>query len=173
MAGASIAAGVLAALVALPAGAVEPTPLFNPSGFGPVAAPVAAPVTAPAKPFIAPIAKVKYSARFADSGGNWSSGHHTGLDFVAPDGTPVLAAAGGVVIKTGWDGAYGKAVTIQHPDGLKTKYAHLSKIGVKKGQQVVVGQQIARSGSTGNTTGPHLHFEVIKGTKPVNPEKYL
>ncbi len=171
--GASLGAGLLAALIALPtAGAVE---TLDSASAQPVAAPVALPAAAtdPAKPLVAPVDKVKYSAHFGDGGGNWSSGHHTGLDFVVKTGTDVHAAASGVVVKAGNEGAYGNAVTIKHADGMKTMYAHLNKIKVKVGQEVTVGQTIGKSGSTGNSTGPHLHFEVIVDKKQRDPEKYL
>ncbi len=164
----SLGAGLVAAMIALPAGAAEPSAAI-PSD-SPVAAATA---TAPAKPLSSPVAKVKYSAHFGDGGGNWSSGKHTGLDFVVKSGTDVMAAATGTVVKAGNEGAYGNAITIKHADGMKTMYAHLSKIKVKVGQEVGVGEVIGKSGSTGNSTGPHLHFEVIVNKKQRDPEKYL
>ncbi|OIV36352.1 hypothetical protein BIV57_16745 [Mangrovactinospora gilvigrisea] len=92
--------------------------------------------------------------------GPWSSGHHTGIDLAVPSGTAVHAALGGTVVRTGWDGAYGKDVLIHHPDGRYSLYGHLSSIEVHAGQHVSAGQQIALSGATGHVTGPHLHFEV-------------
>ncbi|MER5489170.1 M23 family metallopeptidase [Streptomyces sp. NPDC002812] len=91
--------------------------------------------------------------------GPWAAGFHTGIDFAVPTGTSVVAAAAGTVVTAGWQGAYGNAVTIQHADGRYTLYAHLSRITVKEGDQVAAGQEIGLSGSTGNSTGPHLHFE--------------
>lgn len=177
---ASLGGGLLAAMIALPAagaGAAELSPADLAQA--PIAAPISVvapaivPTTAPAKPLIAPVDKVKYSAHFGDGGGNWSSGHHTGLDFVVKTGTDVHAAASGVVVKAGSEGAYGNAITIKHADGMKTMYAHLNKIKVKVGQEVTVGETIGKSGSTGNSTGPHLHFEVIVDKKQRDPEKYL
>ncbi|MCX5126796.1 M23 family metallopeptidase [Streptomyces sp. NBC_00347] len=91
--------------------------------------------------------------------GSWAAGFHTGIDFAVPTGTSVVAAAAGTVVTAEWQGAYGYAVTIQHADGRYTLYAHLSKITVQQGDQVAAAQEIGLSGSTGNSTGPHLHFE--------------
>lgn len=94
---------------------------------------------------------------------------HGGIDIGLPEGSPVYASAGGVVIEAGVKGGYGLAVVIQHDDGLVTLYGHASKILVKKGQRVAQGQLIARVGSTGRATGPHLHFEVRKGEATIDP----
>lgn len=94
---------------------------------------------------------------------------HQGLDFAAPTGTPVVASAGGKVIQAGWGGGYGNVVKIEHRNGLVTRYAHLSRIDVKNGQAVNQGQRIGAVGSTGLSTGPHLHYEVWLNGKPVNP----
>lgn len=122
-----------------------------------------------------PVAKGRYNitARFGQSGALWSSGHHTGLDFAAPSGTPVAAAASGKVVSSGYAGAYGNRVVIQHSNGVETTYNHLSSIAVSPGQKVSTGQRIGRVGSTGNSTGAHLHFEVTKGGQFVNPESWL
>lgn len=96
---------------------------------------------------------------------------HQGLDFAAPTGTPVLASAGGTVIMAGWGGGYGNVVQIRHSNGLVTRYAHLSRIGVKQGQTVAQGARIGAVGSTGLSTGPHLHYEVWVNGKPVNPRE--
>jgi len=100
---------------------------------------------------------------------------HKGLDIAAPTGTPIVAAAPGVVVTAGWNsGGYGKLVEIQHPDGSLTLYAHNNRILVRRGQQVAQGQQISEMGSTGYSTGPHLHFEVHpSGRGAVNPMAYL
>ncbi|MFF2379520.1 peptidoglycan DD-metalloendopeptidase family protein [Streptomyces sp. NPDC058108] len=93
-------------------------------------------------------------------GSMWSSGYHTGVDFVVPTGTTVRSVAAGTVVSAGWGGAYGNQVVIQHADGRYSQYAHLSALSVSAGQTVTVGQRIGLSGATGNVTGPHLHFEI-------------
>lgn len=98
---------------------------------------------------------------------------HTGLDFPADTGTPILAAAGGVVIAQEYHAAYGNLVEIDHGNNLVTRYAHASKVHVKKGDIVKRGQRIADVGSTGRSTGPHLHFEVWVSGVPQDPKKFL
>jgi hypothetical protein len=100
-----------------------------------------------------------------------AGGDHKGIDFGSKMGTPVKAAVAGTVIKanTGDNGGYGNLVTIKSQDGTETRYAHLSNIGVKEGQQVKAGDIIGNSGNTGRSTGPHLHFEIIKDGKQVDP----
>ncbi|MBT2477498.1 transglycosylase family protein [Streptomyces sp. ISL-94] len=110
------------------------------------------------------------------SGSSWSSGYHTGVDFPAATGTSVRSVGPGSVVSAGWAGAYGYQVVIRHTDGRYSQYAHLSALAVKAGQQVSGGQRIGRSGSTGNTTGPHLHFEIRTGPgygSDIDPLKYL
>lgn len=98
---------------------------------------------------------------------------HSGVDIDANYGDPVVATADGVVEKAGWDGSYGKTVELQHEDGFETIYGHLSKICVKEGEKVKVGEEIGKAGSTGRSTGTHLHYEVIKDGKRVNPSNFL
>jgi len=98
---------------------------------------------------------------------------HAGLDFAAPVGTPILAAAGGVVSAAESNAAFGNMVTIDHGNGLQTVYAHASKLDVRDGEIVRKGQQIARVGSTGRSTGSHLHFEVHVNGVPQNPARFL
>ena len=123
----------------------------------------------------APMAKGTYrlTARFGQTGGYWSSGIHTGLDFAGPVGTPILAAASGKVVSTGYEGSYGNQVIIDHGNGYQTTYNHLSGIGVSVGDKVSTGDQVGKRGSTGNSTGAHLHFEVTKDGKFVDPEGWL
>jgi murein DD-endopeptidase MepM/ murein hydrolase activator NlpD len=94
---------------------------------------------------------------------------HQGIDYKASYGTPVYAVASGSVTYSGWNGGYGKTIKIKHANGYTTLYAHLSSIGVKRGQKVNRGQIIGRVGSTGKSTGAHLHFGLIKGSKYINP----
>lgn len=101
------------------------------------------------------------------------SAMHEGLDFVAPTGTPVVAAAGGVVTMAEYHSAYGKLIEIDHGNEFSSRYAHLSQINVKVGQLVKRGQSIALSGNTGRSTGPHLHFEVRYRGVAQNPARFL
>ncbi len=98
---------------------------------------------------------------------------HSGIDIGMPTGTSVKAADGGEVTYAGWKGSYGYLVIINHGANMETYYAHNSKLLVKKGDKVYKGQTIAESGSTGRSTGPHLHFEVRKNGTAVNPTKYV
>ena len=98
---------------------------------------------------------------------------HTGLDFQAESGTPILAAAGGVVVVQDVHSAYGNMVEIDHGNDLITRYAHASKVFVKKGDLIKRGQKIAEVGTTGRSTGPHLHFEVLVQGVPQDPQKFL
>jgi len=101
------------------------------------------------------------------------SGYHHGLDIANKLGTPIKAAAAGTIIFAGWKNIYGRTVMIQHADGKCTLYAHAQKILVRVNQRVTKGQVIAKVGVSGNSTGPHLHFEVRKGNQVVNPLSYL
>jgi len=98
---------------------------------------------------------------------------HGGVDFAAPQGTAIYAADSGQVIFSGWYGGYGQTVIVDHGGGLTTLYAHASRLLVREGQSVRQGQSIAAVGSTGLSTGPHLHFEVRRNGNPVNPMGYL
>ena len=98
---------------------------------------------------------------------------HTGIDIGADYGDAIRAADGGVVIHSDWMGGYGNAVIIDHGNGISTLYAHNSQLLVSEGQTVAKGQTVARCGSTGYSTGPHLHFEVRQNGSPVNPLNYL
>ncbi|HEY2211295.1 MAG TPA: peptidoglycan DD-metalloendopeptidase family protein [Bradyrhizobium sp.] len=98
---------------------------------------------------------------------------HTGLDFRGATGDPVRATANGKVVSAGWAGGYGRMVEIDHGNGLSTRYGHLSEIGVKVGDQIRIGQVIGAVGSTGRSTGPHLHYETRIDGEAVDPQKFL
>ncbi|WP_405479209.1 M23 family metallopeptidase [Streptomyces sp. NBC_00009] len=130
--------------------------------------------------WIDPVKSYKLSASFGLGGNMWSH-KHSGQDFAVPIGTNVMAVHGGTVVKAGGNGAgdgpaYGNAVVIKHSNGTYSQYAHLSRVDVHVGQAVATGQHIALSGNTGNSSGPHLHFEIR--TTPnygsaVNPVNFL
>ncbi len=98
---------------------------------------------------------------------------HTGIDFRGEYGEPIHATAAGTVTSAGWSGGYGQMVEVDHGNGLATRYGHLSEIDVKVGQPIRVGQVVGRLGSTGRSTGPHLHYETRVDGEAVNPEKFL
>jgi len=98
---------------------------------------------------------------------------HSGMDFKGATGSPIFAAAGGRVSFAGWKSGYGQVIEISHGNGMMTRYAHLSRIGVKPGQRVAAGTTIGGLGSTGRSTGPHLHFEVRINDRAVNPRPFL
>ncbi|MEU2504903.1 M23 family metallopeptidase [Streptomyces sp. NPDC007863] len=133
-----------------------------------------------AKGWVKPVASYALSASFNQGGAMWAH-KHSGQDFAVPTGTPVKAAGAGTVVKAGPNGggdgpAYGNAIVVKHANGTYSQYAHLSKIKVHIGQKVAAGQQIALSGNTGNSSGPHLHFEIR--TTPnygsaINPAAFL
>ncbi|MER6690178.1 M23 family metallopeptidase [Streptomyces minutiscleroticus] len=126
--------------------------------------------------YVAPISGSYVSTGYRTGGSVWSSGTHTGVDFHAASGTSVHAVGSGTVVEAGWGGAYGNNIVIKMNDGTYTQYGHLSSIGVSVGQQVTPGQQIGLSGSTGNSTGPHLHFEARTSAEygsDIDPVAYL
>ncbi|MES4904051.1 MULTISPECIES: transglycosylase family protein [unclassified Streptomyces] len=126
--------------------------------------------------FTTPVASHAIGTAYGVSGSNWSSGHHTGVDFPVATGTQVRAVGSAEVVAAGWGGAYGYQVVLRHPDGMYSQYAHMSALSVHVGQTVSGGQQIGRSGATGNVTGPHVHFEIRTGPdygSDVNPLAYL
>ncbi|MFI6475410.1 M23 family metallopeptidase [Streptomyces sp. NPDC050516] len=113
----------------------------------------------------------RYGAR-----GNWQGGHHTGIDLAVPRGTPVYAVGGGTVVLAARSGSYGNAVTVRMPDGHYAVYAHLNRIRTRKGAGIPTGARIGDSGSTGRTTGPHLHLEIRARRgygSDINPVSYL
>ncbi|WP_431784812.1 M23 family metallopeptidase [Streptomyces chumphonensis] len=109
--------------------------------------------------FVAPVKGGDVTTPYKSGGQMWSSGKHSGIDFAAATGTPVNSVAAGTVVTAGWGGAYGNNIVVKHNDGTFTQYGHLSAIGVSVGQSVSAGAEIGKVGSTGNSTGPHLHFE--------------
>ncbi len=126
--------------------------------------------------FVSPISGSYVSTGYQAGGSAWSSGSHTGIDFHAASGTTVHAVGAGTVVEAGWGGAYGNNIVIKMNDGSYTQYGHLSSLSVSVGQSVTPGEQIGLSGSTGNTSGPHLHFEARSGSEygsDINPLAYL
>ncbi|WP_173932200.1 M23 family metallopeptidase [Chelativorans sp. Marseille-P2723] len=99
--------------------------------------------------------------------------HHSGIDFRARMGAPVRSAAAGRIIKAGWTGGYGRMVEIDHGDGISTRYAHLKKVLVKEGDEVGTGEIVGHVGSSGRSTGPHLHYEVRRNGRAVNPLQFI
>jgi murein DD-endopeptidase MepM/ murein hydrolase activator NlpD len=121
-------------------------------------------------PFIWPITGGLVSSEFGEE--RWGA-IHTGLDIAVPVGTPAAAAAAGLVTFSGWDGGYGYCVIIDHGGGIQTRYAHASKLLVSQGQEVKQGEPVILVGATGNSTGPHLHLEVLIDGTAQNPRSYL
>lgn len=120
----------------------------------------------------ADLSRVRRTSEFGEPRGNrW--GMHRGTDYGGPEGTPIYAVANGIVSVAERQESYGKWVQIEHPGGMQTRYAHLSRIDVRPGESVSAGQQIGLMGSTGHSTGPHLHFEVIRNGRHVDPESLI
>ncbi|WP_069169843.1 M23 family metallopeptidase [Streptomyces griseus] len=157
----------------------EPAPKAAAPAGKTAAVPAAADSTAAASNssgYTTPVAGANVTTQYRASGSSWASGYHTGSDFQAASGTSVRSIGPGTVVSAGWSGSYGNEVVIQHSDGMYSQYAHLSSLDVSAGQTVTGGQQIGLSGSTGNSTGPHLHFEVRTGPSygsDVDPIAYL
>lgn len=122
-------------------------------------------------PFALPVKRGQF--RFTSPFGQRWGRLHAGVDLAGPVGTPIQAPADGVVIKAGRESGYGNVIRIQHEFGIKTVYGHLSRIRVKVGQKVSRGQRIGDMGNTGRSTGPHLHYEIRMGDKPINPMKFI
>jgi murein DD-endopeptidase MepM/ murein hydrolase activator NlpD len=124
-------------------------------------------------PWVLPVVGYHLTGRFGQSSGLWAS-THTGLDFAAPEGTEIRSIGPGVVRSTGYDGAFGNKTVVRLDDGTVLWYCHQSEFAVRPGQRVSPGDLIGYVGSTGNTTGPHLHLEVHPGGgDPIDPEKWL
>lgn len=123
--------------------------------------------------WVVPVAgDYRLTARFGESGPRWESGRHTGLDFAAPAGTPVVATAPGRVTHAGPAGPYGNLVVVDHGPAV-TYYAHLAAVSVSAGEVVGAAEQVGTVGATGNATGPHLHFEVRVDGVPQDPASVL
>ncbi|WP_150526453.1 M23 family metallopeptidase [Roseibium sediminis] len=122
-----------------------------------------------------PVRKVQISSRFGPRLDpflrKWAL--HSGIDFKASYGSRIYSAGPGKVVYAGWQGGYGKVVIIQHAHGYKTRYAHMSRIQVSKGETVTAGTVIGNIGSTGRSTGPHLHYEVRRGDKAIDPSNFI
>ncbi len=127
-------------------------------------------IAAQKAPFAVP---VKSAFRYTSGFGMRWGRMHNGSDFAAPHGTPIYSTADGVITHAGWQSGYGRLVKIKHAFGIETRYAHMSKIHVEKGQRVSRGQRIGDIGSTGRSTGTHLHYEVRVNGKAVNPMIYI
>lgn len=122
---------------------------------------------------VLPVSSYTLTARFGQGGSRWAT-FHTGLDFAAPIGTPIHSVMAGKVIFAAFAGAYGRQVQIRHYDGTVTSYSHMSAFSVSVGQVVPAGGQVGAVGVTGNTTGPHVHFEVHPhGGPAIDPEPWL
>lgn len=119
--------------------------------------------------YILPVEDYELTSPF---GPRWGTNHY-GVDLAVPTGTQVAAAADGVVIQSGWNGGYGISVYVDHGNGIITRYGHLSQAYAQVGRSVSQGEILGLSGSTGNSTGPHLHFEIRIGEVAVNPENYV
>jgi len=126
-------------------------------------------------PSLAPVKNARISSGFGNRRDPFTRrlARHTGLDMPASYGAPILASAGGRVRFAGYRGAYGRTVEIDHGRGLVTRYGHASKLFVRTGELVLPGQKIAAVGSSGRSTGPHLHFEVLRQGRQVEPRLYL
>ena len=124
-----------------------------------------------------PVTNHHIGTGYGVAGRMWSSGHHTGVDFPVPSGTPVYSVGDGQVVDTGYNRAYGNYVEVYHGNNIYSFYAHASSVIVSSGQYVTKGQQVMKSGATGNVSGPHLHFEIRtpgpRYANCVNPMNYL
>jgi len=182
-----IHSGQASALSAVAVLAMAAAPLTTPADTALIetlAVPEAPPVTAVAEPAGLVTRLIAFEAPVRDHAINSPFGlrrlpgqvarNHEGVDIAAPHGTGVHVAAEGSVLRTGYDAAgYGRFVEIRHPNGMTTLYGHLSRLDVASGDMVKAGTRIGLVGSTGRSTGPHLHFEVRRGERQVNPVKVL
>ncbi|MFD0275995.1 M23 family metallopeptidase [Kitasatospora sp. NPDC127111] len=151
----------------------EPAPAPAPA---PEPAPEPEPAPAPAPEWSAPVPGAPTSNPYGVANPEYAAGYHTGVDFAVAPGTPLLAVGNATVVSAGWDGAYGKEVVLRLADGRYAQYAHMSRISVHAGDRVSAAEQIGASGNTGNSTGPHLHFEIRSSNHygaVINPIAYL
>ncbi|WP_416873645.1 M23 family metallopeptidase [Kitasatospora sp. SC0581] len=151
----------------------EPDPADEPA---PEAGPAPESGPAPTPGWSAPVPNAPTSNPYGKANRSYAAGYHTGVDFAVSPGTPLLAVGDASVVSAGWDGAYGKEVVLRLADGHFAQYAHMSSVTVSAGQRVSAGERIGLSGSTGNSTGPHLHFEIRTSNRygaVVNPIAYL
>ncbi len=176
-------AATAAAVAARPA-AVRPAAVAQPTGLAAAPSAVSVSRTAAVPPeFVEAAGNSRLSLEMTgrvSSNYGWRSdpirGHakfHGGIDLAAKYGTEVPAAAAGTVVAAGEQGSYGLTVVVQHPNGYESRYAHLSSLAVREGDTVGQGQQVGRVGSTGRSTGPHLHFEVTQAGRRVDPERFV
>jgi murein DD-endopeptidase MepM/ murein hydrolase activator NlpD len=170
--------------VALMAMAFAPAPAAEgPIPYLSVAAPEAPPVTAIAEPagpitrkisFIEPVKGYSINSGFGIRRLNGRTRPHEGVDIAAPMGTGVHSAAEGEVLRTGYDArGYGRFIEIRHPNGMTTLYGHLSRVDVATGDRIEGDERIGLVGSTGRSTGPHLHFEVRRGDRQIDPTRVM
>lgn len=177
-------AAVLGAVAVLAMAAAPLTPAPMTDGSEAFAVPETPPLTAVATP-AAPVSRIiTFAEPVRGYAVNSAFGmrqlpgqdarRHAGIDIAAPQGTGVRVAAEGRVIRTGYDaGGYGRFIEVRHPNGMSTLYGHLSRVDVATGDVVAQGRRIGLVGSTGRSTGPHLHFEVRRGDRQVNPARVL
>lgn len=166
--------------VAVLAMAAAPLPSPDAATAEPSTAPEAPPATAVAEPAGPVTREIAFESPVKDYAVNSAFGprrlpgqalrRHEGVDIAAPQGTGVYVAAEGAVVRTGYDAVgYGRFIEVRHPNGMTTFYAHLNRQDVRSGDRLDAGERIGLVGSTGRSTGPHLHFEVRRGDRQVNP----
>ncbi|MCW2846776.1 MAG: peptidase [Marmoricola sp.] len=166
-------AGRVVAPVAPAVPVVTQGPVLLPSAFAPYRVVPAVRLQAKPPPWVLPVVGYHLTGRFGQSSGLWAS-THTGLDFAAPEGTPIRSIGPGVVIAAASDGAFGNKTVVRLDDGTVLWYCHQSEVGVEVGQRLAPGDLVGHLGSTGNTTGPHLHLEVHPGNgDAIDPEAWL
>ncbi len=162
-----------AAMGSLPSSALSVAPAARPAPVAPYRVVPGIRLEAKPPPWVLPVTGYRLTGRFGQSSGLWSS-THTGLDFAAPEGTVIRSIAPGVVTGASYDGAFGNKTVVRLDDGTVLWYAHQSRLGVSVGQRLAAGDLLGYVGSTGNTTGAHLHLEVHPGGgDPVDPQAWL